>query len=229
MSLLEHWHPVTSDMGLINARSAPILTSLVSSRTSRLQCEIPSSLEGALSTLPPLSVEMKRQLLVPTTGEWTAYFASGIQGSDPSRLMSSLAMELGVIAMRVCSTPSTQRFPATIWEVYAPEALGGSPPLGYRRSIAAANDGGRWVFEQSGEPFPFEDLSAYQAKRKRDRFNRELLQSYLREFQLDPFNESFYAISRSSPALLLARTLGWERAPEEFTLTEVCQGVPWQR
>ena len=57
---------------------------------------------------------------------------------------------MNVLSMRVCATPLAATWPAIIWEVYAPEFLGGKPPLNYRRSIAASNDGGRWVFKESG-------------------------------------------------------------------------------
>lgn len=57
----------------------------------------------------------------------------------------------------------------------------GASAHGYLRSIAAANDGGRWVFETSGDPFPFEELGRYKARRKRDRFPPQLLWQYLQE------------------------------------------------
>ena len=75
--------------------------------------------------------------------------------------MSYLAERMSVLAMRVCCTPDRAKYPATIWEVYAPESLGGCPPLGYRRSLAAANDGDRWVFDESGERYPFEQIERY--------------------------------------------------------------------
>lgn len=227
MALLDHWHPVTSDMGLVNATHSRITESHAFSDVFEVQGEIASGLEDALSLLPPLSMEKKRGLLVPTKAGWTAYFASGIQGSDPFPFVSLLARELGVLAMRVCST--SNRYAANIWEVYAPRELGGSPPLGHRRSIAAANDGGRWIFEQSGQPFSFEDLSAYSASRTRDRFTREQLQRYLASFGLNPFDESFYSVAASSPAVLVTRIADWECAPPSFTLAEVRNGVPWRR
>jgi hypothetical protein len=174
-------------------------------------------------------MEKKRALWVPTRAGWTAYFASGIQGSDPFSVVSHLARELRVFAMRICSTPSLVPYPANIWEVYAPEELGGSQPLGYRRSIAAANDGGRWTFQQSGEPFEFEEPSAYGAARKRDRFTRERFKTYLASFGLDPFDEEFYCVASSSPAVVATRIAHWERPPVEFTLAEVRDGAPWRQ
>jgi hypothetical protein len=185
------------------------------------------SLSAALKALLPLTNAKTRRLYVPTSTPWTACFQNGIQGSDPFPAMSFLAGKLGVLAMRICHAPQ-DGFPAIVWEVYAPESLGGVPPLGYRRSIAVVNDGGRWVFEHSGEPFVFEDLSAYRAKRKRDRFTTGMLSNYLRTgFKLDVFNEGIYGVSRTAPAIVLRQITNLYQSPE-YTLDEVKAGVPWR-
>lgn len=228
MTLLDDWYPVTSDMGLIHADVARILGSETFNELFRVEGQVVTSLEDALSALPPLSIEGKRAIWVTTQVGWTAYFASGIQGSDPFSVVRHLALELGVLAMRVCSTPADVLYPANIWEVYAPPELGGDEPLGIRRSITAANDGGRWVFEQCGDPFDFEDMGARVATRKRDRFTREHLASCLSGFGLHPFEEAFYRVETSSPAVLSKRRGEWEDAPGEYTLAEGRDGVPWR-
>jgi hypothetical protein len=187
------------------------------------------SLDESFNRLPPLSAEKRRVLFLPTTSDWTAFVQSGISGSDPFPAMSYLSGKLGVLAMRVCATANNAKWPAVIWEVYAPPALGGTPQNNYRRSVSVSNDGGRWVFWQSGSPYPFEDTAAYSRGRKRDRFTREMLERYVREFGLNPFMDEFYAIFRNRPAVMLERTSRWENVPPEFTLDEVSAGVPWQR
>jgi hypothetical protein len=62
-----------------------------------------------------------------------------------------------------------------------------------RRSLAFANDSGRVVFEAFGEPLAFENLELYERPRKRDRFNFETLEAYLRELGISAFDETFYA------------------------------------
>lgn len=54
------------------------------------------------------------------------------------------------------------------------------------------SDQDRWEFDQSGEPFPFEDLERYKEKYARNRFTPEMLDKYLKEFGIDFFNEDFY-------------------------------------
>lgn len=82
------------------------------------------------------------------------------------------------MSLRACVTPGNVRYQGVILAVYDTK-LAGADQYGYRRSIAAMNDGGRWIFEQSGQPFLFEDISSYNAHRKRDRFTKEMLAAYL--------------------------------------------------
>jgi hypothetical protein len=218
-------------MGLIQAPVEQVVAALLdwhgSLGTSYVRRDVTASLADAFDALPPLSHEKRRRLFVATTAGWTACFQSGIDGSDPVPATSHLARLLHVLGMRACSTPPGTQWPATIWEVYAPIELGGIPPLGYRRSVSAANDGGRWSFDQSGEPFPFERLDCYALPRRRGRFTRELLAEYLAEFGLDPFSDSFYRVSVDSPAVVLDSTTRWPEPAPEYTLDEVIAGVPW--
>jgi hypothetical protein len=229
--LLEQWSPVTSDFGLIQLPVDTVVREFVAWQASAgTDCSLRAvtSLAEALSTLPPLSTQKRRALLVPTQNGWTAYFQSGIDGSDPFPAMSYLARRLGVVAMRICSTLRNATWPATVWEVYAPEDQGGVPPLYYRRSICAMNDGGRWVFEQSGKPFVFEHLDYYDRPKKPERFTRELLAEYLTHFNLVPFDDEFFSPSRETPAILVDRHRASLPNCPEFTLEEVLAGTPWE-
>lgn len=226
------WHPVTRDYGVIEAPLSVVVNEVIKWQEfighPLSKREITADFSVALEQLAPLSQGKRRRLFVATRSEWVAYFQSGIAGSDPFPTMSYLASKLGVLAMRICSTPSTSTWPGTVWEVYAPEALGGKPPLHYRRAICAMNDGGRWIFEQSGAPYPFEQQAAYASKRKRDRFSRALLEEYVSHFGIRPFADDFFLVGETAPAVLLERP---RRAndPAEFSLEEVLRGEPWRR
>jgi hypothetical protein len=233
---IERWHPVTRDMGLIQLPVATVVSALTAWHEAigihYRHEEITTSLGDSLARLAPLSAEKRRRLFVSTASGWTACFQSGIDGSDPFPAMSYLAQQRGVVAMRVCCAPPGARWPAVIWETYAPQALGGDP-LSIRRSIAAANDGGRWVFSESGAPFPFEDVSRYRLPKKRDRFSRDQLGVYLREFGLEPWSDDFYQVRTSDPAILLERQRPRRgqtpQSSPEFSLEQVLAGAPWQR
>ena len=127
------------------------------------------------------------------------------------------------MAMRVCSTYESAEYPANIWEVYDPLSQNGRG-----RTIYASNDGGKWVFGQSGEPYEFENLNSYEAKLKRDRFNRDLFKSYLAEFKLYPFSEDFYEISKDSPAIMIEKISRWDQLPKEYTIDQVLNGMQFK-
>jgi hypothetical protein len=225
------WWPVTQDFGLVKC---PINDAAdVYERWFYGFQQLDRSLQNGglaetFSTLAPLTHSKTRRLFIPAASGWVAFFQNGISGSDPFPIMSNLARKLGVLAMRVCCTPATARYPAVMWEVYAPASLGGDE-FAHRRSIAALNDGGRWVFNESGARFPFEQVERYGERRKRDRFTREMLVSYLRQFGLSGLDDDLFALTREQPAILFEQTDKGSHLQPEYSLTEVQQGVPWQR
>jgi hypothetical protein len=72
------------------------------------------------------------------------------------------------------------------------------------RKIRLEYDMGKWHFEQFGTPFPFEETERYQAKRKTERFDFQLLKKYLIELGgLLPFEEDFYLPAYDRSAILV--------------------------
>jgi hypothetical protein len=222
--------PITSDIGFIEINADTVVDAYLGwqrglgGETKRLAAsDVVGDLEAVLRALLPLRDTIaSRALCVPTAGGWTAYFDNGLDGPDPSPPMSYLARELGCRAMRVAAVPNTidekrrrGRYGASILELYGPRD---TDFLNYERSIAAANDGGRWVFETFGDPLPFEDTARYGARRKRDRFPFELLDEYVRNLGVRAFDEAFYA--PDGRAILVERTLRWRSRARGFTLEQ---------
>jgi hypothetical protein len=231
-TLIETWNPVTGDLGLIRAPVAEVAAAFATWQGGLGHAHAAhqaESLAEALDRLPPLSTELRRVLFLPTRSDWTIFLRSGINGSDPFAPMSCLAGTMGVLALRVCARGPEATWPASILEAYAPPSLGGTPPLGYRRRVVAMNDGGRWIFEAAGEPFPFEDLAAYRRPRKRERFTTDMLVRYLEALGARPFADEFYAASAARPAIVLDRRTRWPKPPPEYSLAEVIAGAPWRR
>jgi hypothetical protein len=134
-----------------------------------------TSVEDAVALLAP-HVEITRYLCAPV-GHWTALLNNTPLGTDVGVLPSYAARELHRRAMRVTNVDDTATYPARILEVYGPN---GAPPLAIERSITAANDGGRWIFETFGPAYPFEDLAAYTRRVKATRFTTDMVYDYLR-------------------------------------------------
>jgi hypothetical protein len=205
---LQHWWPVTCDFGLIRADIDIVADAwskmFEESGTTVRTAWLEGSLEECFLTLEPLSPAPTRELFLATTFGWTAYYSSGFRGSDPFLPMSKLSRALGVTALRACVTPKTARYQGVILEVYDTADAGGDA-YGYRRSIAAVNDGGRWVFHQSGTPYAFEDISRYAERRKRDRFTSDMLAAYLRNLGIPELRDETLQPDGRCRGFLLAR------------------------
>jgi hypothetical protein len=152
--------------------------------------QLDGPLVDQLATLEPLEAPWTRELLVGTTGAWTAHFSNSIGGGDSWPRVSYLAGQLEtrwVVATHI--PPRQYSLPATqLW-------LGGpsGDSLGYVRTIAAGVfDGGRWTFDTWGAIQPWEDVDTYSAPRIQDRFTRELLLRYLHALGIEADDPSFY-------------------------------------
>ena len=207
--ILDHWWPVTYDFGLIKsdidnvaaARSSMYANADLETTTTWLR----EPLENCFSLLEPLAPAPTKELFLATTFGWTAYYSNGCRGSDPALSMVQLSKALDVMCLRACFSPVTAIYPSVILEVFdTPEA--GGDKYGNRRSIAASNDGGRWAFEQSGIPYAFEDISKFDARRKRDRFTRETLASYLENLGIPRLTDDTLQQNRIGRGFLLARS-----------------------
>ena len=135
-----------------------------------------TSMREAVALLAP-GTAVTRYLCVPV-GRWTALLSNGPLGTDVGVLPSYAARELGRRAIRVVIIDdNAAMYPARVLEVFGPQ---GASPLAIERSLVAANDGGRWVFETSGAPYPFEDQAAYLKRSKADRFTTNMVFDYLK-------------------------------------------------
>jgi hypothetical protein len=228
----DRWAPVTSEMGFLETRAehavrafASWQEALMAPRGISVEVQpVSGSLEQVLSSLLPVtSPERQRHLFVPTRGTWTAYLDNGWGGTDAASAMGAMARRVGCRSLRVVGVPNTYRegqgrYGAVMLEMYGPQL--NARHNNTVRALAAANDGGRWVFHQSGEPFPFEKLEQYEERKVRDRFTFEMLKDYLHHLGLSPFEEDFY-LPDGAPAWLVRKTGAFTSKQGGYTLEQV--------
>lgn len=228
--LEDRWAPVTSEMGFLEANPehaarsfAAWQSGLESSRGTAVAVRpVSGPLEPLLSALLPLtSPETQRDLFMPTRSPWTAYIDNARGGTDAAGRMRYMARTLGCRSLRVVAVPNTLhedkgRFGAVMLEMFGPHQTAW---LNCVRSVVASNDGGSWVFNQFGEPFPFEHLERYQARRVKDRFTFDMLKDYLHHLGLSPFEEDFY-VPEGARAWLVERTGPAFASQKQHTLAE---------
>jgi hypothetical protein len=230
--LEDRWAPVTEEMGFLELGAeqaaqefATWQRGLVASDGFTLEVRpVTGTLEQALSSLLPLTSgeRQRRYLFIPTRSAWTAYVNSVWTGTDAASPMRYMARRLSIRCLRVVAVPHTLRgnqgrYGGVMLDVFGPEQPGKISNT--VRVVEVANDGGHWVFVQSGEPFPFEQVEQYQARRVRDRFTFEMLKDYLRHLGLAPFEEDFY-MPPGSCAWLIQKTGPFDTVGREYTLEE---------
>jgi hypothetical protein len=231
----DRWAPVTSTMGFLETSAehaarafAAWQGGLLAPRGIAVEVRpVSGPLEQALSALLPLtSPERRRHLFLPTRSAWTAYVDNARGGTDAASAMSYMAETLGCRGLRVVAVPHTYRkgqgrYGAVMLDMYAPHRT--TTGFNYVRALGASNDGGRWAFDQFGEPFPFEKLEQYQARRVRDRFTFDMLKEYLHHLGLSPFEEDFY-LPQGAPAWLVEKTGPVVPTHKEYTLAQAQEG-----
>lgn len=146
----------------------------------------------------------KRLLLSTNTG-WTVLFDNGSLGTDAGQAFV-LATKLKCRTVRIVAANDTMKskksnaaaaYGAVIFEVFNDTVR--------ERPIYCANDGGRWVFGQSGKPFDFECIDSYSRKPISARFTLSLLRDYLAEFKIYAFDSTWYTSSQCHPSVLISR------------------------
>jgi hypothetical protein len=209
--LSERYAPITSTIGFLRVGTSDAVAELgrwhdeLGDTTEPLR-EVGEFPDALLSLQPLVLPFVRRELLVPTAGPWTAYFNCAANGTDAASAIAVLAQRLECEGLVV-----TCQLGAVAFTVADPKVV--HPP---RRAVVAMEDGGRWIFETSGEPLPFEELDRYRARRVRDRFTSDMLERYCQALDVDVFNGEFYR----GPAVLVSHT------PPTETLAENMARIP---
>lgn len=224
--------PITSCMGFLESNCENVANaysewnqSILKKHGFNLKSQIVNdSLKKILLKLEPLTTAIKTKFLfIPTNSNWTAFFDNGWRGTDAFPVVIYLSEKLSCRGIVVSAVPHT--FPSRI-KKDTKGRYGATQMLVYdcgkvTRAIEAMNDGGRWVFEQDGDPFLFEELDHYKAKRIRDRFTPEMLEKYLGEFGIEIFNENFYLTESPNKPVMIIKTGNFPPSFKEYTLKEV--------
>jgi hypothetical protein len=229
--LKDRFRPITDTTGLFQCGASHCATDylswmqpIISGSGSSLQAEVlpAGRLETHLGRLDPLARAVTTKVLfAPAPAGWTACFTNDWRGSDMSSIVPMLSLRLGCSALRVTCTPDLgksqrRRYGARIVQAHRAN-------LNPYRSIAVANDGGRWVDERFGEPLPSEDPSWFTADRKRDRFTAAQLRELVSHFAPSFWDADLWPIES---AFLVERVGVLPPAYSSVTRLEVQRDLP---
>ena len=168
----------TETVGFFEAPASTLAEWFVDSTASRWvasHSRWPDAASG-YADLAPQPV-LSQRAFVPVTGTWTALFTNGPLGTDVGVLPERAARDLRVRGIRAVHIARGRVWPARTLEVNSPS---GAESGVTSRVLYSTNDGGRWRFWNSGEPFTFEESADYSQLRKSDRFNADTLSRCLR-------------------------------------------------
>jgi hypothetical protein len=154
----------------------------------------------ALEYLSLLSWPASRHIACSATQNCTALVNNSRNGSDYADQKVWLARHLHSRLARIViqtgrtwtrgTDRETLQYAATIFELFDDNGE-------LIRSVACMDDGGRWVFAESGQPHAIEQSFPYGARRKRDRFSSAQLETLVCAYGLPVMNpESFLAAGR---------------------------------
>jgi hypothetical protein len=195
-------HPlVLSGCGLVEAPFDRVVEHFGSHRRADQSetrvLEVTPSAAKALDYLDRRTVPATR-LVVVEHGTWTVVLTNHTNGSDFADYQYWAATTTVARTIRVVDTdarwwqrgPRRERlaYEARIFELHGPDDS-------LIRSIACADDGGRWVFETSGDPLPVEATFNYDAPRKKDRLTRDNLHDLLRSVGAAPLIEDALVVA----------------------------------
>jgi|GEM_PF-5559989 len=120
-------------------------------------------------------------LLVRGDPPWTAMFVPELEGG-PVRLA---AWEAGIRSVYIRDRPG-EMLEFTVTERDS------------QRSVMAYEDGGSWAFHEDGQPFAFEEVEQYRARRKRDRLTSRMVHAYAAGLGIRFADPTFYGGERVS-------------------------------
>lgn len=157
--------------------------------------QLTGSLEDNLLQLQPLVIASRPRILLTSTAleGWTAMFDGDAHGQGVGQLASHMARELKARGCFVAIAPPAAATGNKSLGGRQFHVLGPEQQLGYVRTIdLIENFPGRWEFETTGQPQPYEDLQAYTKRRRTDRLTEQMLTNYTATLGLHPWQEDFY-------------------------------------
>jgi hypothetical protein len=144
-------------------------------------------------------------VILPTRSRWTVLWNNSFLCGGYDSLCWCLTKNHGLTTVHWSAHDGWTTFQSGACFIHR-QRVGGEL---VERSVSVAQEDRRWLFCATGQPLPEEDVSWYEARRKRDRLNEEHMAQLLGRLGAFPWSEEFYAVGESQ-FFLLRRV----RAPE---------------
>lgn len=161
-----------------------------------------ADLDGVFSAAPHFANVVTFIAVLPTRSDWVALWNNCFLCNGYESLCWCLTRNHGLTSVHWSAHDETTSFQAGSHFTHRRWHEGQS----HERSVACIREDQRWIFGATGEPLPEEDITAYSARRNRDRLGESRVMDLLARLGAAPWTEAFYAVP-GSPVLLLSRDL----------------------
>ena len=203
---LYRYAPTTNSMAFFNIPYDELVDFIVQWERERdkyrevpvQKTDIGGTWEQRLNSLLPLN--RSKVMISETQSQWCAYVDNGMRGTDIYSDPSYLCQRLGVHEVAITMVRDIPKIkPGSTQFSYSDGSKAKKivSETGYYYEVPgryiAAHRESRWEFVEQGEPFPFEEVEQYQARRIKDRLTPEMVERYCGHLGIDLFNPDFYS------------------------------------
>lgn len=161
-----------------------------------------SSIEDLLRNAGPFPNSPTRHYALPTKTAWTVIWNNSALCDGHDSFAHCLTHFWGIETLHFYSSDKSS---IQLAGSHFTHRVRGDTEEMKVRDVYCCDQGGRWHFEQHGDPLPEEDLESYSAKRKRDRLNEQCLMELLQRLGIQPWRETTYDFAQSCFCMINAK------------------------
>jgi hypothetical protein len=213
--IVQRWWPTTQSLDLVEGPIEAVAAGVETEVTRFLKGEaiVTSwedfpSLDSAFRAAPEFANVPTFHLVLPSHSRWTVLWNNSFLCDGYDSLCWCLTKNHGLTTVHWSAHDDWTTFQSGA--CFHHRRRDGSAVV--ERSVQASQEDKRWLFHESGQPLPEEDVGSYGARRKRDRLNEALVVQLLARLSASPWSEKFYAVPEQR-CFVLRRV----QAPETVT------------
>jgi hypothetical protein len=192
---VQRWWPLPDSLDLVRAPVA-VVASAVLGEVTRFVAggQISStwvrftSLDEVFGSVAVFTNVPTVYFVLPTHSDWSVLWNNSFLCDGDDSLCWCLATNHGLTTMHWRSSDKDAVFQAGSSFTFRRRSESGLS----ERSVYCCKNDERWEFHAVGEPLPEEDLPAYSARRKRDRFQEQGMLKLLERLGARPWQDEFY-------------------------------------
>jgi hypothetical protein len=194
---IRKWWPTTQSLDLVEGPIEAVAAGLVTEVKRFLEDEAVAtsweslpSLDGAFQAAPEFASVPTFYLVLPSRSRWSVLWNNSFLCDGYDSLCWCLTKNHGLTTVHWSAHDDWTTFQSG--SCFHHRRRDGSTVV--ERFVQAAQEDKRWLFHESGQPLPEEDVDSYAARRKRDRLNEAVVARLLGRLGASPWSEEFYAL-----------------------------------